>query len=223
MARKKLGRPAKLHPNFQKKSKPKGRVVNGFQLPFPKVPTAENDPTASLFDKAPLIAFESAKEAWLKGESVNSISDNLGIPMWRLNAWIYGRPIVDPDGNKIANSENWTQEREENHQRRLKLLYKNDKERFERVLSKTIDTIEQSVDKIFNSNITLSASEVKNLSTVAKDLHQMTQLEGGKPTKIVENMTVTRETLVKKLKEIDPFISYDEEDNDGAGTKPTIQ
>ncbi len=174
-----------------------------------KIDGAYGDKNSPIWcEQEPLKAYAWAKEAWLSGETKEVIWRRTGFPEWRLNSWIYGYDETDtPEEDRGG----WTKVRDRLEHDVFKAVYKTEKERYHRVLDQFLTAAERGIRHINASNAEISPRDISSLTSAAKVLYEMIQLEQGKPTAITGRAKVTRADVLKKLQQND-LISYEPEE-----------
>lgn len=147
-------------------------------------------------EREPLEAYAWAKKAWFAGESRETIWHRTGFPLWRLNSWIYG---YDDKDLPAADRAGWKVLKEKMETEILRGAFRSNKERFMRVLDKSLTVLETGLDHLKAENAVLAPKDMSSVSTVVKTIFEMCQLEDNKPTSIVARGKLTIDQVRKKL------------------------
>ncbi len=191
----------KIHPKFNLRSSI--ITINSYADP--------NGKTWS--EREPYPAYNWAKEEYLKGASLSAIQEKTGWSEARLMNWAY---------ESVTNRMCWKEERQVEQNKIVRAVLKNTQDECVESVKQILRIVGIKIEAIDDqAAMNLSVKEVKDLVSVAEDLHKISQIEAGKPTNIVGNVKLTREAVLEKLKAADPYVNYDEPEKPNATKEST--
>jgi hypothetical protein len=172
------------------------------------------DPNGSTWsEREPYPAYNWAREEFHKGTSLKDIQEKTGWSHARLVNWAY---------ESVSGRMCWKEERQVEHNKIVRAVLKNTQEECVQSVKEILNIVAIKIAAIDeHAAKELSVKEVKDLVSVAEDLHKISQIEAGKPTNISANVKLTRESVLEKLKASDPYVNYDELEKPNATKEPT--
>lgn len=186
---------AKLHPKFR----PPPTVED--------VLLSKGDPNAEKWcDREPLASYQWAREKYLTSEMpLDAIATHTGWGLNRLKHWARV-------GSKKRPS--WLSEKRAEQNKTIREIQKTTRDKCIDTVKRTLEVIDQAIGSISEEDATnLAIRDISLLVNVAKELHNISQLEAGDPTEIVGRTTLTRDKVLERLKKVD-IIAYDSDKPD---------
>lgn len=171
------------------------------------IPRWEDDPNAEEWCRRNFLeAYQWARTHYIRSTMpLSDIAKRTGFTVRQLK-------VYANENTRRRNS--WYLDRKVFQNALVREMVKDTKERCVALMSSMMDVIERRVE-VLKQNVeegnSLKVSEVKALVGAVKEVHEISQLESGDPTKIVQNMKLTREEILRKLKEADPLVNYEED------------
>lgn len=180
----------KIHPKFQLKSS-----IITFDTP--------GDPNAETWgEREPYAAYQWAREQYFQGTAtLDQIAEHTGFDRRRVDAWAF---------QSTEKRMCWSKEREVAQNKAIREIARTTKETCVQIIKDTLKVVDIKVSSIDEASAKkLSVREVQCLVGVIGDLHKISQLEDGKPTDITAKVTLTRQSVLDKLKAADPMVNYE--------------
>ena len=162
-----------------------------------------NPDAESWCDREPMASYQWAREQYLTSTMpLEAIGAHTGWGMNRLKHWARV-------GSKARPS--WLSEKRTEQNKTIRAIQKSTRDNCVETVKKTLAVIDQAISAISEEDaVGMAVRDISLLVNIAKELHNISQLEAGDPTEIVGRTTLTRDKVLERLKKVD-IISYEPE------------
>jgi len=119
--------------------------------------------------------------------------------------------------------DNWRDEREGHEKQVLAEFTGNKKAKLVKISKLSLKVMEKALEGLENQE-DISIQDARNVSTILESMDKIIKLDEGKPTEnrgIIENKPTSPQELKKRLSEVDPFLTLEEENEESNPVNPT--